>query len=277
MREKSALALVLGNFAVLGVVFLAGPAEAVILDVADIVGGGNGLGTGAAKGIEAHDGDIVTNQGGGLQNPANPGDYYTVPTYPLVDGVFVPNGTIGPQQITSTGLTFDFAGQATAHGSYNDFFNAYAPNQLGIQDPSNAAGLPDFFAAGNSIIGAHAQKAITFDLEAIRNEHGLAFGQFTAIIGDSRPKPSGSISYYALVDGVDKAHGFNMTNTEDFVDVSLASTDQYLTLVIANANDNNGSDHGYIGNAQLVVPEPATLLVWSLLAGLGVGLGWRRR
>jgi len=26
-----------------------------------------------------------------------------------------------------------------------------------------------------------------------------------------------------------------------------------------------------------VVPEPATLLVWSLLAGLGIGLGWRRR
>jgi len=26
-----------------------------------------------------------------------------------------------------------------------------------------------------------------------------------------------------------------------------------------------------------VMPEPATLLIWSLLAGLGVGLGWRRR
>jgi hypothetical protein len=26
-----------------------------------------------------------------------------------------------------------------------------------------------------------------------------------------------------------------------------------------------------------LVPEPTTLLVWSLLAGLGVGLGWRRR
>ena len=24
-------------------------------------------------------------------------------------------------------------------------------------------------------------------------------------------------------------------------------------------------------------PEPATLLIWSLLAGLGVSLGWRRR
>jgi len=27
----------------------------------------------------------------------------------------------------------------------------------------------------------------------------------------------------------------------------------------------------------VVIPEPTTLLVWSLLAGLGVGLGWRRR
>jgi hypothetical protein len=25
------------------------------------------------------------------------------------------------------------------------------------------------------------------------------------------------------------------------------------------------------------VPEPATLLVWSLLAGLGMGAGWYRR
>jgi len=25
------------------------------------------------------------------------------------------------------------------------------------------------------------------------------------------------------------------------------------------------------------VPEPATLLIWSLLAGLGIGLRWRRR
>jgi len=30
-------------------------------------------------------------------------------------------------------------------------------------------------------------------------------------------------------------------------------------------------------SANAAVPEPATLLVWSLLAGLGVGLGWRRR
>jgi len=26
-----------------------------------------------------------------------------------------------------------------------------------------------------------------------------------------------------------------------------------------------------------VIPEPATILIWSLLAGLGIGVGWRRR
>jgi len=26
-----------------------------------------------------------------------------------------------------------------------------------------------------------------------------------------------------------------------------------------------------------VIPEPSTLLIWSLLAGLGIGMGWRRR
>jgi hypothetical protein len=28
---------------------------------------------------------------------------------------------------------------------------------------------------------------------------------------------------------------------------------------------------------QVTVPEPTTLLIWSLPAGLGIGLGWRRR
>jgi len=27
----------------------------------------------------------------------------------------------------------------------------------------------------------------------------------------------------------------------------------------------------------MAIPEPSTLLIWSLLAGLGIGCGWRRR
>jgi len=42
-------------------------------------------------------------------------------------------------------------------------------------------------------------------------------------------------------------------------------------------NGNNG-DHFRLDDFTVTaIPEPTTLLVWSLLAGLGVGLGWRRR
>jgi hypothetical protein len=41
------------------------------------------------------------------------------------------------------------------------------------------------------------------------------------------------------------------------------------------------TDNAFVGLSEVqfigVVPEPATLLIWSLLAGLGIGVGWRRR
>jgi hypothetical protein len=80
-----------------------------------------------------------------------------------------------------------------------------------------------------------------------------------------------------------------------------ASVDSPLTQIYANGNyASQGSAAGYeagvdagthtyswtIGSNErridaaaffVVVPEPTTLLIWSLLAGLGVGLRWRRR
>jgi len=40
-------------------------------------------------------------------------------------------------------------------------------------------------------------------------------------------------------------------------------------------HENN--DYGVTEFQAYYIPEPTTLLIWSLLAGLGVGLGWRRR
>jgi hypothetical protein len=48
----------------------------------------------------------------------------------------------------------------------------------------------------------------------------------------------------------------------------------------------HGGDNEFIGLSEVrfysqpqtvIIPEPSTLLIWSLLAGLGVGLGWRRK
>ncbi len=52
-------------------------------------------------------------------------------------------------------------------------------------------------------------------------------------------------------------------------DGQLSAND--MNVVGYYLEDKYGLDTGY------VIPEPATLLVWSLLAGLGIGLSWRRR
>jgi hypothetical protein len=56
---------------------------------------------------------------------------------------------------------------------------------------------------------------------------------------------------------------------------------QPLEIRLASLNQaNTNSGQTAFDNVQLdatIIPEPATLLIWSLLAGLGVGLGWRRR
>jgi len=51
------------------------------------------------------------------------------------------------------------------------------------------------------------------------------------------------------------------------------------TFLWENGNEGHAIPYTevYIRLQDPVIPEPTTLLIWSLLAGLGVGLGWRRR
>ncbi len=64
----------------------------------------------------------------------------------------------------------------------------------------------------------------------------------------------------------------SISNDKDYVGLldDIAIWDEVLTL-----QQIRGLYEG--GSPDRLIPEPATLLVWSLLAGLGVGLGWRRR
>jgi len=68
----------------------------------------------------------------------------------------------------------------------------------------------------------------------------------------------------------------------DYVTRFQAQTDGFGTLVLQGRYGGGGDAHNvFVNGFELtllsVVPEPTTLLIWSLLAGLGVGLGWRRR
>ena len=77
------------------------------LDLADLVGGGNGFGTGReCVGIDPATGK-VTSELTVVNRTSADNRYYPVMENPCIDGVFVPSGGDTPQVVTSMGHTFD--------------------------------------------------------------------------------------------------------------------------------------------------------------------------
>lgn len=232
-----------------------------VLDLADMVGGGNGTlpGTGSASGIDAATGTSGLAGVGGNFTPSPLNGYFPV-TSPFVDGVFVPNGSLGAQPVTSTGLTFNFTGTGNAEVSYGHWFNGVGP----ITDPSLASNLPAWSTdpANHSLLAAHAQKGITFDLDAIEAANdGRQVRAFTCIAGDSRPKAAGNIGILVLVDGVEKFRQLGMVDTETAIDIAIAPGERFLTLVSVNSTGGNNSDHAYFGDPFLHIEASATVAV----------------
>ena len=134
------------------------------LDLADMVGGGNGRGTGTrGAGLDLRTGNVVNDKLGyhrdiqvnRLQKP----EWGNVPAPKFVQWLFVPDGQapvpVAPQ-VTVTNLppTSGHAWDAIRHGPLN------------AQITTVLAGV-DFAATGHSLLGLHANGGITFNLSLI--------------------------------------------------------------------------------------------------------------
>lgn len=227
------------------------------LNLADVVGGGDGTGTGADQGINPLTGAVTTAHF--AADYTGNGAYHVVPDLAYVDGVFVPNGTT---QINSAGDTAVLP--ATNNRSWDNIWNG--PNVLVTNNQANGV---DFTSAGHSLIGFHINKGITFDLDAVRQTiTGADIMRFMAVGGDSN-----STSQFRVY--LDDQLVFNQNvpgaGLAVYMDVPIAPTDRFLTVMALNGG------WSFLGDAQLFfrVPEPAT---WVLLT-LGVAgvLSFRRR
>lgn len=199
------------------------------IDLADIVGGGNGLGTGTDQtGINP----VSGKQAGlvsGTHVSAN--NYRTIPSNPYIDGVFIPNG--GTRQIVSSaGNVFDEC-PVTSGSCFNNI--GYAMRSI------NTNRTPESSKLYRSIT-MHANIGITFDLNAIRRlmpETGTI--HFQTQIGIERmpfrPKASNA-DFWVLVDGKPR---FNKTQVKHksfySVDVELSQNDRFLTLIVTDGGD----------------------------------------
>jgi hypothetical protein len=218
------------------------------VDLADIVGGGDGFGTGKTNwGIDTRTGRITLNTSGPGYSYGGKGVYRSC-TSPLIDGVFVPDAGRGPVQISSTGLTFvecpDTTGASADVIQNGSWFtgNAISPEKA----PDHHLNLDGrAFGTTDGCLYMHSNKGITFDLDAIRRTiPGLRINRFKSLAGlsDSVLEFTESFplaDFWVLVDGRLKLQqvGVKPEDRAFDIDIPLADKDRFLTLVITDSGE----------------------------------------
>ncbi|MEN6308593.1 MAG: FecR family protein [Anaerohalosphaeraceae bacterium] len=232
------------------------------IDLADIVGGGNGFGTGKeCIGIDPISGKLnkdlmlVNRKLGYVQ-------YFPVPEMPCIDGVFVPLGGNIPQVVTSQGHVFkqcpstdgcfwiEITNNPIASISGNaggEAIDVHLVRLAGIQ-----FGIPMHPA-----IMMHSNTGITFDLDAIRDTiPGSHIRCFTSMYGmsDTVIQQNVQSDMWVLVDGQKRqgAHFiYDKTCHYAYINIEIADQDRFLTLMSTDGGDGNGGDWTFFGDPAL--------------------------
>ncbi len=199
------------------------------IDLADIVGGGNGLGTGrnqtAINPVSGRPSGLTA----GTQKSTN--EYHLVPSNPYIDGVFIPNGRT-KQIVSSLGNVF----------SECPVTNGMCCNNIGYAMKSINTNQTTESGKLHRSITMHANTGITFDLSAIRKMMPETKTiHFQSQVGiermPSRPKAS-KADFWVLVDGELKFSKTQVKHKSFYsVDVELSRDDRFLTLIVTDGGD----------------------------------------
>lgn len=227
------------------------------LDLADIVGGGNGRGTGKrGVGIDPSSGRLQEKKVGFLESAKS--NQFVRADSKFIDGVVIPNGSADGKvavPISSTGLTVKDvpatsakAWDAIRHGPVN----SQAATKLGVVD---------YAGDGHSMLGLHANAAITFDLAAIRKETGVGDLRFQATVGYGGRDGAGRADFHVYVDGElrERKLGFAGRDEGVPVDVVVGKTARFLTLMSTDGGNGIGHDQIFFGDPKLVVEASPNL------------------
>jgi hypothetical protein len=202
------------------------------INLADIVGGGNGLGTGTIDMMLDPISGKPSKESWGRREAAN--DYHRVPSSPYIDGVFIPNGRTR-QIISSEGHVFQDC-PVTSGLSCDSFSNAERMlNSMVDQNEKVSDSL-------SHLLLLHSNMGITFDLQAMRNLlPGAKIVRFQSKFGirkwAARPSASNA-DFWILVDGKLKHKKTQVKVNSIFdVDIELSENDRFLTLVETDGGD----------------------------------------
>jgi hypothetical protein len=214
-----------------------GPAK--FIDLADILGGGNGLGAnprlvsvsmvdGAVRDGQVHRAETLS-AGGYLRCPP-----------PYIDGVFVPGAVRGPCVVSSAGTIFRECPVTSGMFSADVSTSSQTMDENGVAKKLYLQGRSWSPA---SSISMHSNSGITFDLAEMRAANPLIdLTMFSARCGlafyDGQPTATGWINIYILVDGQKRFEkSLSAADEPEDVRVRLADKDRFLTLIVTDGTD----------------------------------------
>jgi len=220
------------------------------IDLADIVGGGDGRGGGTKQaGIDPRTGKPVDKKPGGFLANIKVNTPQAGPTK-FVNAVFVPDGP-GDVPITTTGLVVNGL-PATSRAGWDAIRHGPVASQY-----STKLGDVDFNAGEHTLLGLHANAGISFDLTAIHAAYPLVAPRFRAEVGYGGTTPTAGADYFVFVDGSLAAQGrIGRNDGGTSLDLPLPSSARFLTLIATDAGNGISMDQVFFGDPRITGEPP---------------------
>lgn len=223
------------------------------IHLADIVGGGNGRGTGKpGEGIDPLTGKPQSARRGFLDG-AKP-NQFVKSTIPFIDGVVIPDASEAGTPISSTGLRIQGIPKTSGH-----VWDALRYGPVNSQFSTSLGGI-DYAANGHSLLSLHANCGITFDLAALRDAGIPAEFKLQSVVGYFGETPKSGAGFGIYLDGV-LQQGREAIGRDDgpiAIDISVSADKRFLTLVSTDAGNGIGHDQICFADAFLVAANPST-------------------
>ena len=248
------------------------------IDLADIVGGGNGFGGGVLNtGIDVTTGKTVSQLVDQQLFTGTPG-YQIVDSSPYIDGVFFPGLVDGKTRIASDeSIAVQFPKTPGTYWGYifnGAFHKGNDVPEHTLQMNGVVFGKPD-----SPAITIHSNQGITFDLSRIRtNIPDGKISQFRSLIGISEtvqtqlarlnstekttPAEMESMlkatyskaAFWVFLDGKKVYEGIVSNSDKPIqLEIPITATDRFLTLAVTESDDSCAYDWALFGRPKLII------------------------
>ena len=225
------------------------------LDLVDVVAGGNGFTGRRNRGIDPTSGRAVASNT--RPDLTGDGQYHRVQAIPFVDGVFIPRGGAASVQLDSAGHTFAEFDNANNLAASHVWAGGEIPTIPRNTIPTKIGGI-DYGTPDHGFLYLHANKGITFSLDAIRRANpGWKIARFYAVAGNAENVSATGqpvhAEFWVFVDGQLQ---FRRRDVSSFsgampINIPIADKQAFLTLVATDGGHPIGYNWILFGDPRL--------------------------